>query len=310
MLISCVIPAFNASKTIERTLASVFNAELPKEWSIEVLVVDDGSSDSAELAMAVSRYPNALLLVHEINRGTCAGRNTGIDASRGDILIMLDSDDELVPDWPAVIADVMHEWPPETHVCYLACHNSEGKVTAKNPSYNGALTLSDILNERYSGEYIPVFRGVYVRGKKYIDLGISKPCEVVSYINFAHDAPFWVSNLVLRIYHDVRIGSHSYDWTSPENARKTAQCYFELFERYGHLYKRKAAKVWNTKQLRLAVYLRLSAMPGAWKWWWAGSSFSCLKESIGALVILCLSPRKGGVLLQWLKRIGLIRRYG
>ena len=309
-MISCVVPAYNASTTIERTLASVFDAALPKGWSVEVLVVDDGSSDSAELAVVVGNHPNARLLVHETNRGTCAGRNTGIGASRGDIVTMLDSDDELVPDWPAVITAVMNEWPSDTHVCYLACHNTEGKVTAENPSYNGALTLSDMLNERYSGEYIPVFRGDYVRGKQYIDLGIPKPCEAVSYINFAHDAPFWVSNLILRIYHDVRVGSHCYDWTSPENAQKTAQCYFELFKRYGPLYQRKAHKVWNTKRLRLSVYLRLAGMPSAWKWWWAGASFYCVKESVGALVILFLSPRLGGMLLQWLKWIGLIRRYG
>ena len=117
----------------------------------------------------VGSHPNARLLLHETNRGTCAGRNTGIGASRGDIVTMLDSEDKLVPDWPVVITAVMDEWPADTHVCYLACHTTEGKVTAENPIYNGALTLNDILNERYSGENIPVFRGDYVRGKQYID---------------------------------------------------------------------------------------------------------------------------------------------
>lgn len=80
-----------------------------------------------------------------------------------------------MPDWPAVIATVMNEWPADTHVCYLACNNTEGKVTAENPSYNVALTLSDMLNERHLGEYVPLFQGYYVRGKLCIDLGIPKP---------------------------------------------------------------------------------------------------------------------------------------
>lgn len=310
MLISCVVPAYNASTTIARTLDSVFSVALPTGWSVEALVVDDGSSDSAMLATVVGRHPNARLLSHETNRGMCAGRNTGIAASRGDVVTILDSDDQLVPDWPIVLAAIMNEWPTNTQVCYVACRNPEGKVTVEDPSYNGTLTLNDILNERYSGEYVPLFRGDYVRGKQYIDLGMRKSCGIVSYINFAQDAPFWISNLVLRIYDDARVGSVSSGWTSPKKARETAQCYLELFQRYGHLYQREAPKVWNTKQLRLAVYLRLAAMPEAWKWWWAGASLSCAKESVGALVILLLGPRLGGKIAQSVRKIGLIRQYG
>ena len=310
MLISCVVPAFNASTTIVRTLASVFNTALPYGWSVEVLVVNDGSSDSAALAAVVGSYINTRLLVHETNRGTCAGRNTGIAASRGDIVLLLDADDELVPGWPEVINGVMNEWPKNTQVCYLKCRNLEGKVTAENPSYSGALTLNDMLNERHSGEYIPLFRGDYLRQKQFIDLGLPMPCEVVSYINFAHDAPFWISNRILRIYHEGEVGSLSHDWTSQKKARAVAQCYFELFERYGSLYQQEAPKVWNTKRLRLAVYLRLAAMPNAWSWWWAGASFTCIKESVGALIILILGRKLGSKIAKLVKKIGLIRQYG
>ena len=72
---------------------------------------------------------------------------------------ILDADDKLVPGWPAVVNALTNEWPTNTQLCYLACHDLEGKVTAENPSYNGALTLNDILNERHSGEYIALFRG-------------------------------------------------------------------------------------------------------------------------------------------------------
>ena len=67
MLISCVVPAFNASTTIVQTLAFVFGTALPNGWSVEVLVVDDGSSDSDALAAVVGSHPNARLLVHATN---------------------------------------------------------------------------------------------------------------------------------------------------------------------------------------------------------------------------------------------------
>jgi len=310
MLVSHVIPAYNSSQTIIRTLNSVFEAALPEGVSVEAVVVDDGSSDGAELAAIVTRYPSARLLVHDKNRGMCAGRNTGILASRGDVITILDSDDELVPDWPATFVAIMNEWPAETKICYAACRNPEGRITAQHPDYQGTLTLSDILNERYAGEYIPLFRGDYVRSKTYIDLGTRKSCGIVSYINFALDGSFWVTNRVLRIYHEDRIGSVTAGWASPKKARETALCYQTLFERYDELYRQNAPIVWRSKHLRLAVYLRLAGMPGTWKCWVSGASFSCAKESVGALLILVIGPRLGAWVASMVRQVGLIRRYG
>jgi len=273
-------------------------------------VVDDGSSDSAALATVIANYPKIHLLAHDTNRGMCAGRNTGIAASRGEVVMILDADDALVSDWPSVLAHIMREWPDEINICYAACRNPEGKVTAQEPGYTGLLTLSDILNERHSGEYLPVFRGDYVRGKPYINLGTRKSCGIVSYINFAQDGPFWISNQVIRIYDDARFDSVSFGWTNSNKTAETAKCYLELFQRYGNVYQREAPKIWLTKQLRLAVYLRLAGMPNAWHWWWKGASLACPKESVGALIVLAFGSGVGGWIAQTGKRIGWIRRYG
>lgn len=310
MLVSHVIPAYNSAETITRTLDSVLATPLPDGLSVEAVVVNDGSADGAELAEVVSRYPFARLFVHDKNRGMCAARNTGILNSRGDVVTILDSDDELVPDWATTFVSIMNDWPAENRICYAACRNPEGRVTAQNPNYQGLLTLSDILNERYAGEYIPLFRGDYVRNKTYIDLGTRKSCGIVSYINFALDGPFWVTNRVLRIYNENRVGSVTAGWASPKKARETAQCYQTLFERYGDLYRRNAPTVWRSKHLRLAVYLRLAGMPGAWECWVSGASFFCVKESIGALFILVIGPHLGGWVAGMVRQLGLIRRYG
>lgn len=310
MLISFVIPAFNVAQTIGRTLTSVFVPTLPANWAVEALVVDDGSSDGEALAEVVSRFPGACLLLHETNRGMCASRNTGIAASKGDVVTILDADDELVPDWPMALAAILDEWPAENKICYAACRNPEGRVTAQNPTYQGSLTLNDILNERHSGEYIPLFRGNYVRDKTYIDLGMRKSCGIVSYINFALDGPFWVSSRVLRIYHEDRAGSVTAGWTSPKKARETAQCYETLFGYYGDLYRREAPSVWHTKHLRLAVYLRLAGMPGAWRCWYKGASLSCFKESFGAVIILVSGARLGSWMAGMIRQAGWVRRYG
>lgn len=277
---------------------------------VEALVVDDGSNDSPALADVVSGYAGARLLRHKTNRGMCAGRNTGIAASKGDVVTILDADDEMVPNWPLALATLLQEWPPDVRLCYATCRNSEGEITASNPGYRGVLTLQDILNERYSGEYLPIFRGEYIRGKPYVDLGMRKSCGIVSYINYALDGPFWIAPQVLRIYHDARAGSVTADWTSPQKAQETAACYAALFDRFAPLYKREAPAIYRTKLLRYAVYLRLSGLAGAWRAWAAGASPTCMKESIGAALMLAIGPKLGGYLAKSAKQKGLIRRYG
>jgi glycosyltransferase involved in cell wall biosynthesis len=310
VLISVVIPACNASATIGRTLGSVFSPPLPDGWRAEAIVVDDGSTDGDALARTVESFPAARIVAHGENRGMCAGRNTGIAHSAGDIVIILDADDELVLGWPDVLAGILSEWPADCGLCYAACRNQEGVVTAAEPDYQGYLTLDDLLNERHAGEYLPIFRGDYVRGKPYVDLGMRKSCGVVSYVNFALDGPFWVTNAVLRIYHDARAGSVSQGWTQPAKAAETARCYGELFARYESLYRARAPRVHRTKLLRLAVYRRLAGLPGAWAAFCSGASFYAIRETAGAGLMLVVGRRGAAWLAATVKKIGWIRRYG
>jgi len=310
MLISHIIPAFNASSTVRQTLESVFLDTLPADWKVEAIVVDDGSTDGGVLSEIVAQFECAQLVVHPENKGMCAARNSGIELSKGDIVTILDSDDELIKGWSLVLASIIKVWPPDTNICYAACKNLSGQVTAEDPNYNGYLTLNDLLNERYSGEYIPLFRGDYVRSKPYIDLGIRKSCGIVSYMNWARDAPFWVENKVLRIYNDTHIGSISRDWTSPQKAFETALCYKALFNKFGDLYIDEAFNAFRIKNLKLAVYLKLSGAGGAFGAFLDGVSTSHIKESFMTFLLLILPVSLTCTIIKFIKSHGYIRRYG
>lgn len=310
MLISVVIPAFNAASVVGRALASVYAGALPESWRLEVIVVNDGSPDAAALASTLDVWPSARLISHSVNMGMCAARNTGISASTGDVLIILDADDEFVPEWPQVFDSVLRDWPAHMNVCYVACRNTQGHSTVQEPEYEGPLTLEDILNEHHAGEYLPVFRGDYVRAKRYADLGMRKSCGVVSYIGYALDGPFWISQQVLRIYHDNNQGSVTSGWVKPEKAAETAECYQVLLDRYGDLYQTKAPLVYRTKLLRLAVYRRLARGKDGWRYWIRGASWSVLKETLGAALVLLIGPELGAAMVARLKKWGVIRRYG
>ncbi len=90
--VTVVVPAYRATETLARALASARDQE--PSPPAEILVVDDGSQDGTE---ALARECGATVLVHEHNRGLAAARNTAVEAATQPWLAFLDADDEWLP---------------------------------------------------------------------------------------------------------------------------------------------------------------------------------------------------------------------
>jgi glycosyltransferase involved in cell wall biosynthesis/2-polyprenyl-3-methyl-5-hydroxy-6-metoxy-1,4-benzoquinol methylase len=93
-LVSVVIPAYNAEKTIVQSIDSALQQTIT---DLEVVVVDDGSVDGTVAAVRAITDPR-VRLVEQPNGGAPAARNAGIDAARGIWLAFLDADDLFLPD--------------------------------------------------------------------------------------------------------------------------------------------------------------------------------------------------------------------
>lgn len=92
--VSILIPAYNAEKYIAETLDSA----LLQTWdNLEVIVVDDGSSDST-LAIAKSYESARVKVISQQNQGASAARNRALRESQGDFIQYLDADDLLASD--------------------------------------------------------------------------------------------------------------------------------------------------------------------------------------------------------------------
>lgn len=91
--VSIIIAAHNAETFIEATLASALGQD---HADLEVLVVDDGSTDATGAMVRSTRDPRLRLLCQE-NRGVSEARNAGMLAASGEFLLFLDADDLLVP---------------------------------------------------------------------------------------------------------------------------------------------------------------------------------------------------------------------
>ena len=92
MKLSIVIPNYNGSKTILKTIKSI-----PKEY--EIIVVDDCSTDDS-VKLIEKKFPKVKVVKLDKNSGAAKARNTGVKDSKGE-LILFGSD--TYPDWASVL---------------------------------------------------------------------------------------------------------------------------------------------------------------------------------------------------------------
>jgi glycosyltransferase involved in cell wall biosynthesis len=93
-LVSVVIPAYNSSRFIGRTVDSVLKQTFS---GYELIVVNDGSPDTHELEAALEPYLPRVRYFSQENRGPSAARNLGIQKAAGRYVAFLDSDDAWLP---------------------------------------------------------------------------------------------------------------------------------------------------------------------------------------------------------------------
>jgi GT2 family glycosyltransferase len=117
--VSVVIPNFNGEKLLEKNLLSLLNAKQNSRNNIlEIIIVDDGSTDES-VKLVNSKFPEIKIIKHKRNRGIASAINTGVRASKGQLILILDTDvlpeeDFLVPVLPhfkerRVFAVSLHE---------------------------------------------------------------------------------------------------------------------------------------------------------------------------------------------------------
>ncbi|HFU5931648.1 TPA: glycosyltransferase family 2 protein, partial [Enterococcus faecium] len=82
---------------LENCLESIFNQT---HSNIEIIVVNDGSPDrSGEIAEEYKKKDMRLKVIHQVNGGLSAARNSGLDSATGDFVCFIDSDDWIEPDY-------------------------------------------------------------------------------------------------------------------------------------------------------------------------------------------------------------------
>lgn len=96
-MISVIIPVYNTAPYLDRCVQSVID-QVYQEW--ECILVDDGSTDeSGRLCDKWALHDSRIKVIHQTNQGVSVARNYGIEASLGEYIVFIDSDDWVEGDY-------------------------------------------------------------------------------------------------------------------------------------------------------------------------------------------------------------------
>lgn len=95
-MISVIIPVYNGEKTIKRCINSIINQTYS---NLDIIIVNDGSSDNTQfICEEISNNYSFVKVINKENAGVSEARNTGIEFSKGEYIIFVDSDDIIEAD--------------------------------------------------------------------------------------------------------------------------------------------------------------------------------------------------------------------
>ncbi|RBP40582.1 glycosyltransferase involved in cell wall biosynthesis [Roseimicrobium gellanilyticum] len=167
-LVSVVIPAYNAGRTIVETLNSVLRQSYE---NLEIIVVDDGSTDgTCKLVRALAERDARIRVICQRKSGVALARNAGITAARGVYIAPLDADDLWHPKRVQLHVEALEAAGPDTAVAYSPFYliDRDGKAFAKSVLYNYS---GDVFERQLGQNLVGNGSGLTVRRSAAVEVG-------------------------------------------------------------------------------------------------------------------------------------------
>lgn len=162
-LISIIVPIYNVEKYLQRCIESLL---VQTYKNIEIILVNDGSTDScADICNRYNIYDN-IKVINKQNGGLSSARNKGIELSRGEFILFIDSDDWCEPNMVEMMTKKIIEDQSDISICGYKIEYSKSKFTIdkalnfKNESLNHL--IPDIICQLdYQGMFNVVWNKMY-----------------------------------------------------------------------------------------------------------------------------------------------------
>lgn len=141
-MVSVIIPTYNREKTIEKSIRSVLDQTYSE---VEVIVVDDHSSDNTEEVIRSIDDKRLRYVRLGKNAGACVARNKGLEYARGEYIAFHDSDDAWFPQKLEKQMAIFAKTETDVVVCKMNFHDAYGNKLIPAHLQEGYLKSSDNL---------------------------------------------------------------------------------------------------------------------------------------------------------------------
>lgn len=183
-LVSVVIPCYNHGRYLR---TSVGSAQRQTHRRVEIIVVDDGSTDDAP---SIAEGCGAAV-IRQRNRGVSAARNRGLDAASGEYVVFLDADDELLP--TAIETGLAALSPDPDLVCAVGRTSAMDADGRDLPSAPARPVVRELYREWLSENFVPtpgaaLFRRAPLKALGGFERSVGPAADYALYLRLARSA--------------------------------------------------------------------------------------------------------------------------
>lgn len=165
-MVSIIVPVYNAEQYLATCIDSLMNQSYK---NIEVILINDGSTDnSGKICDEYAKKDSRIKVIHQKNSGPSVARNTGINASVGNYIQFVDSDDSIEPNMSKKLIEAMNE-DVQLVICGYNTINMNGdnvSIQKDIPTIDGVHQNTEFIKnfgEFYKNNFInPLWNKLYV----------------------------------------------------------------------------------------------------------------------------------------------------
>lgn len=260
---SIVTPTYNRGDIILDSLNSVLNEARQAKISVEVIVVDDHSSDNTEFVIRdwadVNKVDWVRYFYLESRTGVTGARNFGIDQAQGKYLIFLDSDDQLLLG-AFQRFKMLFEGHPEIDMIWGPIQLKSGKkVPERKDITNKVIGYGEYLKSGSISEHIPVLRRVSLESPTVRFESALNGFEGILYARMLRrGSKMWIDSIPVRLYDDLRIDRYCHISNLEKDSNRLLHGSFHYAQEFGADIKALAPRVFDRMLSRVVFYYKIN----------------------------------------------------
>ena len=266
-LFSFIIPSYKRADIICEALESIRLEQKQTGFNLEVLVADDGSEDNTKTVIEEWTNRHTIDWVHydylPVRKGVCAARNNGVERAKGDFLVFLDSDDQLLP---GSLVHIKHRFEKtvELGIYYGAIKMKSGALgyLPEESFQERLLSFETFISLRGKGEYLHVCRRSIVEDATMRFRDDVNGFESILWMRaLLKGAKLWIDPRPVRLYDDLRIDRLCHPLNLARDTSRLAHGFRVYFEEFGPIIKPYQPTYWSYLLLRVIFYNKVA---GTW----------------------------------------------